>query len=215
MNEYCMDWLEKIKEETDIFKKHLLFSVWITNTLKEKGYNLPIVVGGSAVEIYISPFYVSGDIDFVFPNRKEFEDIILSTGLFKKQGKNYISDELGIFAEIVDDELSGSLSKVREIKVEIEGKEYAINVIGIEDLIIDRLNACVHWKSESDCELAQILLRGYEKELDIDYLQKRAKEERVENKLREIIEEIENEDKIGGNNSEKDREIHRTQEKGL
>ena len=109
MNEYYMDWLKKIKEETDIFKKHLLFSVWITNKLKEKGYNPPIVGGGSTIEIYTSPFYVSGDIDFVFPNKKEFEDILLSTGLFKKQGKNYISDKLGIFAKIVDDEVNYSL----------------------------------------------------------------------------------------------------------
>ena len=202
-----MNWLEKVKQETDIFKKHLIFSVWIANKLKERKCDLPIIVGGSAVEIYASPFYVSGDIDFVFPNRKEFEDILFSTGLFKKIGKNYISDELGIFVEIVDDELSGSLSKVREIIVEIEGKEYTINVIGIEDLIIDRLNACVHWKSESDCELAQILLNGYKDELDIDYLQKRAKEELIEGKLKEMLEERENENKARRNNTKKNRKI--------
>jgi len=185
--------LERIKTETDIFKKHLLFSVWITNKLKERKCNLPIIVGGSAVEIYASPFYVSGDIDFVFQNRKEFEDILFSTGLFKKLGKNYISDELGIFIEIVDDELNGSYSKIKEITIEIEGKEYTINVIGVEDLIIDRLNACVHWKSESDCELAQILLEGYKEELDLDYLYKRAKEELVENKLKNIMKELEDE----------------------
>ncbi len=188
--------LERIKKESDIFKKHVLFSVWITEKLKERGKNLPIIVGGSAVEIYASPFYVSGDIDYVFPNREEFEKVIFSSGVFKKQGKNYISDELGLFIELVDYRLGGSLSKVRKIKVEIDGKEYTINVIGIEDLIIDRLNACVHWKSESDCEMAKILIEGYEKEIDFEYLLKRAKEELLEDKLRELLKELKLEDKI-------------------
>lgn len=188
--------LERIKKENDVFKKHVLFSVWITEKLKERGKSLPIIVGGSAVEIYTSPFYVSGDIDYVFPNREEFEKVIFSTGLFKKQGKNYISDELGLFIEIVDERLSGSPSKVRKIKVEIEGKEYTINVIGIEDLIIDRLNACVHWKSESDCEMSKILIEGYEKEIDFGYLLKRAKEDLLEDKLRKLLKELKLEDKI-------------------
>ncbi len=188
--------LEKIKKENDIFKKHVLFSVWLTQKLKGKGKNIPIIVGGSAVEIYASPFYVSGDIDYVFPDRKTFEEIIFSTGLFKKQGKNYISEPLGLFIEIVDGYLSGSLSKVRQIEVEIDNKEYTINVIGLEDLIIDRLNACVHWKSESDCELAKILLEGYEKEIDFNYLLNTAKNELLENKLQEILKELNLENKI-------------------
>jgi hypothetical protein len=185
--------LEKIKKEKDIFKKHLLFSAWISNELRKKDNDTPIVVGGSAVEIYVNPFYVSGDIDFVFRNRKEFEEILFSTGLFEKQGKNYISEDLGIFVEIVDDELSGSYSKVKEITVNIDGKEYSINVIGVDDLIIDRLNACVHWKSESDCEMVKILIESYKNDIDLDYLLKRAKEELTEDKLKEILKELKDE----------------------
>ncbi len=73
---------ERIKSETDIFKKHILFSVWLTQELKKMGKSIPIIVGGSAVEIYISPFYVSGDIDYVFSDRKLFEDLILSNWVF-------------------------------------------------------------------------------------------------------------------------------------
>ncbi len=178
------EFLEKIKEEKDIFKKHLLFAVWISKRLKEKGLPLPIIVGGSAVEIYTGAFYVSGDIDIVFPYRKEFEQIIMDTGLFEKQGKNFISKELGIYVEIVDDQLAGSYEKVNTIQID---KESEIKVIGIEDLIIDRLNSCVHWNSESDCELAEVLIKEFEGKLDINYLKKRSKEELVENKLKELL----------------------------
>ena len=183
--------LEKIKNENDNFKKHLLFSVWISEKLKDKGLSLPIIVGGSALEIYISPFYVSGDIDFVFSNRNAFEETIFSTGLFKKLGKNYISENLGLFIEIVDDELHGSFEKIKEIEVDIEGQIYKINVIGLEDLIIDRLNACVHWNSKSDCEMVKILLNSYKNELDFKYLLKKAEEELTLDRLKNFLKELE------------------------
>lgn len=44
-------------------------------------------------------------------------------------------------------------------------------IIGVEDLIIDRLNACKHWKSEIDCEMTELLVLRYRKELDWTYLE--------------------------------------------
>ena len=47
-------------------------------------------------------------------------------------------------------------------------------VIGLEDLILDRMNACRHRKSEVDCEMAELLVVRYREELDWVYLEKRA-----------------------------------------
>ena len=57
--------------------------------------------------------------------------------------------------------------------VEIEGGLRCI-VIGLEDLIIDRMNACKHRKSEVDCEMAKLLIVRYRDELDWAYLERRA-----------------------------------------
>jgi hypothetical protein len=51
--------------------------------------------------------------------------------------------------------------------------------------MIDRLNACKHWKSEIDCEMAELLIMRYAKELDWAYLEKRA--EKPEN---DVLQEL-------------------------
>ena len=73
--------------------EHLLFSAWLSNQLKQKNIFAPIIVGGSALEIYTGGFYLTGDIDIVSPYRKEIEKLLLDTGYFKKVGKNLISDK--------------------------------------------------------------------------------------------------------------------------
>ena len=47
-------------------------------------------------------------------------------------------------------------------------------IIGLEDLIIDRLNACKHRKSEVDCEMTELLIARYGPEIDWAYLEKKA-----------------------------------------
>ena len=54
------------------------------------------------------------------------------------------------------------------------GEGLRCTIIGIEDLIIDRLNACKHWKSEIDCEMATLLVNRYVAELDWTYLERKA-----------------------------------------
>ncbi|RUM31376.1 MAG: hypothetical protein DSY42_02865 [Aquifex sp.] len=167
--------LRRIKEETNELKKMLLFMAWLNKKLKERGTRtLPVLVGGSAVELYTFGYYVSGDIDLVAQNRDEIKNILLSTGLFKEVGRIFISEELGIF---VDNTLAGSYEKIRTIKIpELEAE---IMVIGIEDLIIDRLNACIFWNSQSDCEVARYLFEKYRNELELEYLIERAKKEKL------------------------------------
>lgn len=170
--------IRQIKEESNELKKLLLFMAWLNKKLKEAGIKTaPILVGGSAVEVYTFGHYVSGDIDLVAQNKDEVRNVLLSTGLFKEVGRLLISEELGVFIDIPDDVLAGSYEKIRTIKIPELDTE--IKVIGIEDLIVDRLNACVFWKSEGDCEIARYLFEKYKDEIDLDYLIERAKKERL------------------------------------
>jgi hypothetical protein len=95
---------------------------------------------------------------------------------FSKIGRHWFyTKDVGI--EIVGESIEGR--RVNEILH--EGKP--IRVISIEDLIVDRLNACKHWKSQYDCEQAQVLVGAYSEKLDWEYLQKRMKEEDIEPEL--------------------------------
>jgi hypothetical protein len=76
--------------------------------------------------------------------------------------------------EIPDSRLDGSLERVLRVDV---GDGYHLYVIGIEDLILDRLRAAVHWKSTSDEEWALLLLKTRWNDIDFTYLEQEAKPE--------------------------------------
>jgi hypothetical protein len=55
------------------------------------------------------------------------------------------------------------------------GEDLQCAIIGVEDLVVDRLNAFKHWKSEIDGEMVELLIRRYRDDLDWSYLEKKTK----------------------------------------
>ena len=137
----------------------------------------PVLVGGSAVEFYTRGTCKSIDID-VLGDRDSLEKVLEKMGFSKTGPHGFYTKEIGI--EIVGDSTEGR--RVNEILH--EGK--LIRILSIEDLIVERLNACKHWKSQYDCEQAQVLVGVYVDKLDREYLKKRMKEEDLEPELIKI-----------------------------
>lgn len=177
--------LESVKEETDPLTKRLLFMGLLTKELEPEKVR-PIIVGGNALEFYTAGGYATGDIDVVAPS--EPIDKILRGWGFDKEGRHWVSDELGIVIEAPAFSLDNQEQYEKIYEIEIEGLR--VYIIGIEDLIIDRLCAFVHWKSLDDKFWAKELIVLHMDELDWDYLKKRAKEEEVLNALLELKKEI-------------------------
>jgi hypothetical protein len=126
----------------------------------------PILVGGSAVELYTRGMAKSIDLD-VIGDRIVIAPILLKQG-FKQEGRHFYKGRIDI--EIPSDMFQG-----RSIIIKYGDKK--IKIISVEDLIIDRLCACNFWKSIYDCEQAQMLIRAYKTILDRLYLNERAKQE--------------------------------------
>jgi len=80
------------------------------------------------------------------------------------------------------DHLAGSKDKITTIT--IDGLK--VYVIGIEDLIIDRMAACSEWKSDTDCKQAYYMLRYYQNRIDFKYLNEKAKQEGLLTVLRKL-----------------------------
>ena len=183
-----MDWIERIRNARSDAEKVLLLGAWLSNEAEKRGIKPPVVVGGSAVEVYSFGFYRSADVDLV-GSREFIKSVLLSSGYFREEGRFFVSEELGLFVEVPDSSLAGSYQKVREVPLpNHEGKAH---LIGIEDLIVDRLCACEFWRSENDCLIAEYLVKKFMKELDIPYLRERAKKERVDRRLESILDSAE------------------------
>jgi len=164
------DILDKIGATEAPLARQLLMTGLITRRLEEKGKPAPVLIGGLALSYYTRDVYFTADIDLACADREALDDVLQELG-FTKAGRYWVHRGLDIAVEAPASVLPGEEAP-RET-VELEGGLSCI-VIGLEDLIIDRLNACKHWKSEVDCEMTELLIARYGKELDWDYLDKKA-----------------------------------------
>ncbi len=162
--------LEIIKNTQSPLKRQLLIVALITKLLEEKGKDIPIVIGGCALSYYSREVYFTADIDLAYADRETLNEVLSSVG-FTKQGRYWINEDLKVAVEAPLSVLVGEDSPIEVVEFE---NGLQCRIIGIEDLIIDRLNACKYWMSSIDCEMVELLIKRYFKEIDWAYLEKKA-----------------------------------------
>ena len=140
------------------------------------------LVGGQAVETYSAGVFVTGDIDVTTTNTAATEELLSKLG-FAKEGMIWLNPRLGMAVQIVSSYPRRSL---RARTFVVEG--YSVKVVGVEDLIIDRLAAAKFWKSERDFEQARALFESFRDSIDSAYLDETAREEMVTDFLSRIKE---------------------------
>lgn len=148
------------------------------NYLFEKIGLQPIIVGGHAVELYTAGHYTTVDVDLVVPGFHDYaKEILKNLGFTKRLGeRHWYNKELILPIEVPDNVLCGAMEKVVEVTIE---KDYCVYVIGIEDLILDRVKAAVYWDSTSDREWALFLMSAQWDEIDFEYLKNEARQETI------------------------------------
>ncbi len=194
------DYIKKLKSVENPLKRRLMLVGILTKELESKGV-IPILVGGNALELYTLGGYSTSDVDLIC-DRKLAGEVLEKLG-FRKFGRFWVSEEFEMVVEFPDTSLAGSLDKVELFEFD----DFRVYVIGKEDLIVDRLNACVFWKSEDDCRWVKELLLLYYDKIDWEYLEKRCKEEETINELcriRREVEEILNEIRRANGREEKE-----------
>jgi len=179
-----------IRETESPLKRQLLAVAFISRLLQKKGKEAPIIIGGLALSYYTREVYFTADIDLAYSDREALDEVLKELD-FKKKGRYWVNEALKLAIEVPVGVLTGEDAPLEIVEL---GPELQCQIIGIEDLIIDRLNACKHWKSEIDCEMAELLIMRYLKELDWDYLEKKAK--KPENDLIQELDELKTKAKI-------------------
>lgn len=178
-------YLKKAKKITDPFKRQLYIIGVLTRVL-EKFNVKPVIVGGFALEFYTTGGYNTGDIDLVFPDYELLSKIMADLG-FKKAGRHWISRELDVFIEAPGSNLTEG-EKRHLSRVEID--DLNVYLIGVEDLLIDRMNAYVHWKSKDDGYWVKELIAMHKGKIDRKYLLKRCKEDKTFNAFKKLEKEL-------------------------
>jgi hypothetical protein len=150
----------------DTTKRGLLLMAMVTERLP--GHPPPVVVGGFAVEFYTTGGYRTGDLDVVYI-KPERIGRILEGGGFKKINRHWVHAALGIQLEVPSLALERA-EYARTAALEIGRR--TVHLIGIEDLIADRLSGAVHGGSTDDLNWAAelIALHNRDPDLDLAYL---------------------------------------------
>jgi excisionase family DNA binding protein len=162
----------------DPIERRLAFAGLLSRACRERGWREPVVVGGHAVEFYTAGGYTTVDLDLVAASDAVGE--VLASWGFERDGRHWYDESLGLLVEAPGQQLDAD-QEAHTVDVEVRGEHVA--VLGIEDLVVDRLNACVHWGSQEACEWARVLVHAYRERIDWDYLRDRAKTEDIEEVL--------------------------------
>ena len=157
--------VDSLDAEPDRMRRRLVALGALTARLAVDGIE-PILVGGCALEVYTDGGYSTGDVDLALPHDPKVDAAFAELG-FEKRGRFWIRPELDLLFEApAPAGLPGETAPRTEL--EIDGLR--VVVLGVEDLLIDRLRAWVHWNSDEDGRWAARLAALYADELDWSYL---------------------------------------------
>lgn len=164
------DILTKIGATQAPLARQLLMTGLITRRLADRGKPAPVLIGGLALSYYTREVYFTADIDLAYADREAMDEVLTELG-FEKRGRYWVHPETDVAVEVPASGLGGEEAPRETVEL-----EYGLScvVIGLEDLIIDRLNACKHWNSAADCEMTELLVARYGEDLDRAYLEKKA-----------------------------------------
>src|SRR5262245_4259922 len=130
----------------------------------------PILVGGCALELYTDGGYSTTDVDLALPASPEVDAAFEDLG-FVKTGRFWVRRELDLYFEAP---APAGLPGETAPRTELDVDGLRVVVLGVEDLLIDRLRGWVHRKSDEDGRWARRLVALYAEKLDWKYLRSRA-----------------------------------------
>ena len=186
-NDAAADPQALLKAEQEPRRRRLLALGLLTERLAEHGIE-PILVGGGALEFYTAGGYATKDMDLALAPSEEVHAAFAALG-FERQGRYWHQPELDLLFEAP---APPGLPGEDAPRTETEVAGLRVVVIGVEDLLIDRLRAWVHWKSVEDERWARRLALLYAKRIDWCYVTDRVAavpaEARAAERLREEAE---------------------------
>jgi hypothetical protein len=164
--------LSRLAKEPNELRKKMLLLGYISERMSKRNASV-FLVGGQAVETYTGGVFTTGDIDITTTDTKGTEALLEKLG-FAKEGMIWVSVRLGLAVHLV---ASYPRRSIRHRTFEVGG--YLVKVVGVEDLVVDRLSAAKFWKSERDAEQANALLNVFRDSIDERYLEELARAENV------------------------------------
>lgn len=163
------------------FEAALRIFARVSEAMKAKGFNRPILVGGAAAEFYSNSAINTGDFDLCTPRQEELEAEMVKAGFVRPKGpgqltRGWIHPELKLGFEVVaNTPLDGAFDRDTLALVE-NLEEGSFVVISVEDLIADRMGQYASGTAPEHLGQAQTLF-SLHTSIDRAYLDHRIRHE--------------------------------------
>ncbi len=169
----------KVRKEPNELRRKMLLLGYVSSQLEKKKQSM-FLVGGQAVETYTAGQFPTGDIDVTTSDSTTTQKVLKSLG-FEEIGMIWLNKKLGIAFHIV-----GYFAPEKPGTIRVG--PYEVRIVGVEELILDRLSAAKFWNIPADYEKAKVLYDNFKKQIRLDYLREAAKKKKVEDLLLRITE---------------------------
>lgn len=167
---HVLELLDSAKTVLNDVSRQIMIGSIITKVFMDNHLPAPVLVGGMAVAVYTDGRYASMDLDF--KSNTGSESHILRNLGFVKIGKDYFNASLNSYVEFPSGNFEDSQEKIRKFEVKETG--LPLFLIGIEDLILDRIGSFVATKDLGSEEWAIRLLGAFYAHIDWGYFHKKA-----------------------------------------
>lgn len=163
------------------FEAALRLFARVSEAMKARGFDAPILVGGAAVEIYSLSAISTGDFDISTGRQTEFEEELLRQGFVRPSGpgvatRGWIHPDLQLGFEVVSGSLlDGMADRERVRLLDLVGDGTA-SIISLEDMIADRMGQYASGTAREMLQQAKTMFTLYP-DADLDYMEQRIRYE--------------------------------------
>ena len=138
-------------------------NLWLGALLAKETAADVVIVGGSAIEVYTSGMFVSGDTDLVGDRRSIIS--ALERWGFRRDGRLWSRPDLKLWVDPVGREYTGDARKLRVVSTPYG----PVRLASVEDLIAKRLIEVKVWPRASSEMFGQAVALAAEYEDDVDW----------------------------------------------
>jgi hypothetical protein len=159
------------------FEAALRLFARVSEAMKARGFQAPVLVGGAAVEIYSLSAISTGDFDIVTGRQSEFEEELRNHGFVRPSGpgvatRGWVHPELMLGFEVVSATLLDGMAergRVRLFSLDVDG---IAAVVSLEDMIADRMGQYASGTARDMLQQAQTMFDLYP-DADLQYMDAR------------------------------------------
>lgn len=167
----------------DSIKRRIGIVAILTEALKPLNI-IPVIVGGFAVELWTMGKYATLDVDLIADGINYHSSVLYELG-FENKGGVWRYPESDIVIEFPKAPLDGDYTRLQPLQFD----KYQLYVLGIEDIILDRVSAAKHWKDQSSREWATYLMAAHYDRIDWEYCDSKVIEKQLADEFASIKEE--------------------------